>query len=81
MSPTTVEIEGFGTVIVRGLSKGRVKRIRRMDTLGAQAAEVIKRGLVKPELTVDLATELGNRLDVLDAIASTILERSWPNEV
>lgn len=78
----TVEIEGFGPITFRSLTKKQFERVQRdkagNDRLGP--ALLIRRALMEPSPEL-LATqfEAGKTSDsTIDSIAMAILDHSWP---
>ena len=76
MRTETVDVEGFGPVTIRALEPDRLTRVLQISKLNNRLGEILTFGLVSPAFTVDLARELADQPDVLDAISSAIVTLS-----
>ena len=84
MSSSTVEIEGYGEVAIRPLTRGQMELIA-AEAGGdeqVQLAEIVRRGCVRPNLLTmsdeEFVAEFRDRPNVLPAIGAEIMDRSWP---
>jgi hypothetical protein len=77
----TVEIEGYGPIEIRSLTKRQMVRCKELSggNEQLQIVHIIRRGMANPKCSDEFLAEIKDTPNVLDAIGAAIIERSWPN--
>ena len=78
----TVEIEDFGPMTIRSLSKREMLDCKQLadGDQDLQMVHIIQRGMEQPKCDDEFLAEVTDTPNVLDAIGVAIIGASWPND-